>query len=258
MNNKKSMISVLIAIFIIFSTMGTTFGAAVISISMDKDTADVGDQVVITVTITNTGPENLANIKVNAPLPDGLQYLSHATDVDKVDYTSGVWNVGNLKFSSKGGGVKHLYITTEVLNESAGKIITTHSSYKSVSYNDSGVLTPVDPLPESNSVILKVNKIDNSNSTNNSSKTSDNKNNSIATSTDKKTDLIKALNDTIKKENTLDALQNLNNSSNQKSYEISNNTNPNTPPSSNTIYAILGVLGIGTLVAFGYFKGFMN
>ena len=81
--------------------------SAKISVAFDKPNANVGDTIVLTVTITNDGKANLTNILVLAPLPDGLQYLSHATLTDKAIYAGGIWDVGNLKTTSKLNGTKY-------------------------------------------------------------------------------------------------------------------------------------------------------
>lgn len=240
MKKNKSLISAILLLLTIFSMIGTSFGAALISVSFDKDTANVGDQVVMTVTITNTGPENLTDIKVYAPLPDGLKYVSHNTDVEKIDYTqsTGIWNVGNLKLKSKLAGVKHLYITATVQNEIAGKTINAYTKYNTVSYNNSGIITPVTPLPQSDAATLTVNSV---------TTTNGNINN---TNTPPKAVIAKAIKNTKSKIgiNNIQPTQG-------NAYEVNNATNPNSSNPLQTLYTILGGLAIAIMIGIGYFKG---
>ena len=203
----------------------------------------------MTVTITNDGKANLTNILVLATLPDGLKYLSHATLTDKAIYTVGIWDVGNLKTTSKLKGTKILYITAEVLSSAEGKDLIGTAKFTSLYYNKSGTITPVSPLPESDSVTLKINKTNTGTSNSTGTSTSTTK-----TNTTKKTNLTNALKSATS--NTgIENLQNLNQPTQEKAYEVSNATTPSSSDDSRTIYAIFGGLIIAILVAVGYFKG---
>jgi len=126
---------------LVFATAGSAFAGADITVSFDKSTANVGEQVVMIVTITNTGPDDLSDIKVLAPIPTGLKYMTSTTGTTKNLYNSstGIWQVDNLKLSSKEGGKKTLNITMEVLPELAGKTITANASYQSVTDSSGSV-----------------------------------------------------------------------------------------------------------------------
>jgi uncharacterized repeat protein (TIGR01451 family) len=134
MGNNKIIISVLMSLLLIFSTSGSAFAGEDISVAFNTNTANVGDQVNLIVNITNTGPGDLSGIVVSAPIPAGLKFLNTSTGTVQNNYnsTTGVWDVGNLKLSSQGGGKKSLNITVEVMSEAAGKTITANASYLNV------------------------------------------------------------------------------------------------------------------------------
>lgn len=141
MGTNKIIISVVMSLLLIFSTSGSAFAGADISVAFNTNTANVGDQVNLIVNITNTGPGDLSGIVVSAPIPAGLKFLNTSTGTVQNNYnsTTGVWDVGNLKLSSQGGGKKSLNITVEVLSEAAGKTITANASYLNVTDSSGSV-----------------------------------------------------------------------------------------------------------------------
>jgi len=298
--NNKPVISVIIILFIIFSTAGLAFAgggnesgggsgtgsgggngtnngttnetvngtaSALITVAFDKTEAKVGDTVIITVTITNNGTIDLTNIIVSAPLPEGLKYLSAATNTTKSNYTStdGTWNVGNLKTTSKLNGVKYLYITAEVLPSAENKKLIATAKYINI---EPAISDPDFKMPGSaTSNILKIQKNTTETGSNNSTGAVNGNNSSSDSFQDKENAISKAIN-AAKSENGITALQNLNKSSDEEksddlnnpsdkgnSYEVSNSTNPDTSSTSSILYTILGILGVSALVGFGYFKG---
>lgn len=171
MKSEIMILSVLMSFLIIFSTAGSAFAAADISVEFNTNTANVGDQVNLIITITNTGPGDLSNVIVSALLPSGLKFLNSSTGTQKNDYnsTTGVWDVGNLKLSSQGGGKKTLNITAEVLSEAAGKTITANASYLNIT-DSSGS----SELKSAQSQPLKINAQSGSSSGGNASTTTSN------------------------------------------------------------------------------------
>lgn len=282
----KSIFSVCLILFIIFSAVGLAFAAsgtgsgggggtgdgkgsgngssngtgntttnvtngtasAQISVAFNKEIAKVGDTVIITVTITNNGYLDLTNITVLAPLPDGLEYVSHATDTSKANYSpeNGLWDVGNLKKTSKLNGVKYLYITAKVLSSAENKDITATAKYKTVEPASPDTTFKKPGLASSN--ILKIEKINNGTGTG-----SGNSSGNTGT-TDKKTNI----SDTLKNatsQSGIDALQNLNQAPEGGAYEINNATVPYSSDNSRTAFLVLGGLIMVFIVGIGYFKG---
>ena len=141
MHKNKIIIAMVTTFLLVFATAGSAFAGADIAVSFDKSTANVGEQVMMMVTITNTGPGDLTDIKVLAPIPAGLKYMTSTTGTTKNLYNSstGIWQVDNLKLSSKEGGKKTLNITLEVLPELTGKTITANASYQSVTDSSGSV-----------------------------------------------------------------------------------------------------------------------
>ncbi len=58
-------------------------------------TANVGDLVVFTLTVTNTGPDDATNVVVTDQLPDGYTYQSDDSGGD-YDSISGLWTIGTI------------------------------------------------------------------------------------------------------------------------------------------------------------------
>ena len=89
-----------------------------------QETADniipnVGDQVVLTITVTNNGPSDATGIQVTNILPSGL---NHVSDDSGGNYEpgTGIWNVGNLPVTPS-NNTTSLTITATV--EQAGEIL---------------------------------------------------------------------------------------------------------------------------------------
>lgn len=143
MDKNKIIVYISTFFLLVFATVGSASAGADITVSFDKPTVNVGEQVMMIVTVTNTGPGDLSDIKVSAPIPAGMKFMTSTTGTTKNLYnsTTGIWQVDNLKLSSKEGGKKTLNITLEVLPELAGKIITANASYLSVT--DSSTSAPL-------------------------------------------------------------------------------------------------------------------
>jgi len=253
----KSIIPIFLTILLIFSTAGTVFGAAdaTISVVFDKENVEVGENVTLTVTIRNTGDVDLTNISVLAPLPEGLRFIMSQTGTSKniYDPDTGIWDVGNLRLTSKGGGVKTLTIIAEVTSELSGKTSSTYAKFTSIAYGDPPI-SIMDQMNQANTNILSIksNEII-KNDTKNETTTPTNKSDTV--NTDKKTIINETVKNATRSKGGLEALQNLNQPSPKTAYEISNTNNPGTSDTTDTIYALIGGLIIAVLIVIGYFKG---
>jgi len=141
MHKNKIIVYIATIFLLVLVTAGSAFAGADIDVSFDKNNANVGDEVMMIVTITNTGPGDLSGINVSAPIPDGMKFMISTTGTTKNLYNSsnGIWQVDNLKLSSKGGGKKTLNITMEVLPELDGKTVKANASYLSVTDSSGSV-----------------------------------------------------------------------------------------------------------------------
>lgn len=129
----KSLIPALLMFVIAFFAMGSAF--AEISVEMEpKTNLHVGDTVTITVTASNDMIFDWYPVKVYAPIPNGLQYVSHVIP-DKVlqnyDPGSGIWDVNRMRHDER-GHLKTLIITCKVLPEAAGERITATARFQQV------------------------------------------------------------------------------------------------------------------------------
>ncbi|NNJ10065.1 DUF11 domain-containing protein [Chloroflexales bacterium ZM16-3] len=66
--------------------------------TVNKATASVGDQVVFTVAVVNSGPSVATGVEVSDKLPAGLQYVSHVASRGGYNPSTGAWIIGSIKF----------------------------------------------------------------------------------------------------------------------------------------------------------------
>ncbi|AUB61060.1 hypothetical protein BK009_10455 [Methanobacterium subterraneum] len=253
MNMGKLTLAILMSFILIASTAGCAFAGANIAVSFNTASAEVGEQISLTVAITNTGPGDLSDITISAPLPSGLKFMSSATGTTKnlYDVSTGVWQVDNLRMTSKDGGKKTLTVTAEVLPEAAGRTLTANGAFLSVT-NSSGQL----PLKSAQSQIkIKSTTVEIENGENNTETTGSTVTKvPITTVNPSKTSLVV---DKLKENNTSgNNPLNLPQQTPPKSYEVFNSTkdseNNDVPTST---YAVVALVGIGVLIVVGYSLG---
>lgn len=251
MNLGKLTLAILMSFIFIASTAGCAFAGANIVVSFDTSSAEVGEQISMVVIITNTGPGDLSDIIVSAPLPSGLKFMSSATGTTKnlYDVSTGVWQVDNLRMTSQGGGKKTLTVTAEVLPEAAGKTLTANVAFLGVT-NDSGQL----PLKSAQSQIkIKSNTVETDTEKNNT-ETTGTAVTTVSTTTNPST---ASLVDKLKENNTSgNNPLNLPQQTPPKSYEVFNSTkdSENNDVSTSTS-AVVALVGIGVLIVVGYLLG---
>ena len=62
----------------------------------DHDEVAVGDTVVFTITVYNSGTSNVTDVNVSENLPSGYTYVSHTTSTGTYDVNTGIWNIPTL------------------------------------------------------------------------------------------------------------------------------------------------------------------
>lgn len=123
MKSVKFIIQALLLFILIFSIAEPTF--AELNVEVSPTSANVGDTVTITVSASNDALVDWYPVIIVAPIPEGLQYISHVVpDKQRQDYdpSSGVWDVNRMRHDER-GHLKVLIITTKVSPEAAGKEI---------------------------------------------------------------------------------------------------------------------------------------
>ena len=90
--------------------------------SASETTANVGDSITYTVTVSNAGPATAAGVTVSDVLPSGLTYKSDDSAITSTSYNSstGVWTIGTI--SSSASDVLHIVAT--VNSSAAGTTVT--------------------------------------------------------------------------------------------------------------------------------------
>ncbi len=67
-----------------------------ISKTVDNTSPLIGQTINFTITLNNAGPSDATGIQVRDVLPNGLQFVSSATEAGSYSDATGIWNVGNL------------------------------------------------------------------------------------------------------------------------------------------------------------------
>ncbi len=64
--------------------------------SVNNATPLLGDNIVFTLTASNSGPDNTTEVNVNDKLPTGFSYISHTATTGTYDNVTGIWSIGNF------------------------------------------------------------------------------------------------------------------------------------------------------------------
>ncbi|KAF2338486.1 PKD domain-containing protein [Flavobacterium tistrianum] len=86
--------------------------------TVSPNTVSINDNVIFTISVTNSGPNNATGITVSDKLPPGYTYVSD-NGAGKYNSLTGIWNVGNLN----NGNTLSLQITAKV------NVVTSMSDY---------------------------------------------------------------------------------------------------------------------------------
>jgi uncharacterized repeat protein (TIGR01451 family) len=76
--------------------LGPTSADIEVDQNVNTTTPNYQDEITITITTTNNGPDNATGVQITDQLPAGLTYISHNTTTGTYDPTTGIWNIGNL------------------------------------------------------------------------------------------------------------------------------------------------------------------
>ena len=91
-----------------------------VTVAPDDDRPATGDDVVITYTASNDGPDAAGAVKVSASLPTGLTYVSATTATGSYASATGEWTVGSLA----SGATATLAVTATVGSGTTGDTLT--------------------------------------------------------------------------------------------------------------------------------------
>ena len=148
MKLKRSIILIVLGIFLTVSAMGSAFAEPTSTCPysfegslydyVSSTTVHVNDTFTITVTAENSGLGDWENVMIYAPIPEGLQYISHVMpDINSQDYylSTGIWNMQQMKWTGRGHH-KSMILTVKALPESAGKTLSFSSRFTSLIFVD--------------------------------------------------------------------------------------------------------------------------
>jgi len=106
--------------------------------TVDLINPNVDDEVVFTITVTNSGPKDATGVQVIDILPSGLSYESDDSG-GSYDLDTGIWNIGNLSATAPNNTVS-LNITAKATHEGEILNIASIIAYPDNSRNSSGVM----------------------------------------------------------------------------------------------------------------------
>jgi len=109
--------------------------------SVSPATVSINDNVIFTISVTNSGPNNATGITVSEHLPSGYTYVSD-NGGGKYDRTTGIWNVGNLN----NGNTITLQITAKVNVATAANYVNVAEIQTAKQFDPDS--TPGNGLPE--------------------------------------------------------------------------------------------------------------
>lgn len=109
----------------------------------DKSTANVGDTVTYTLTLTNNGPDSATGVTVTDLLHSGLNFISASTSTGTYATSTGLWTVGNLANNAS----TTLSIITTIKSGLEGQTIPNTAKASS---------TKADPTPGDNTSTVNV------------------------------------------------------------------------------------------------------
>lgn len=92
-----------------FNGVGCVADLSIIKV-VDNNSPNVGDSVIFTLTVSNSGPRDATNVEVNDLLPSGFNYVSD-NGSGAYSNATGIWTIGNLA----NGASVNLEITATVL-----------------------------------------------------------------------------------------------------------------------------------------------
>lgn len=264
----KLIIQLLLVFVLIFSIMEPSF--ADVTVEVSPTTAHIGDTVTITVTASNDYLLDFSPVVVYAPIPEGLQYLSHVVpDRQRQDYDpgSGLWDVNRMRHDER-GHLKYLIITTKVLPSAAGKQIHASAWFERLVIERTGTdITSEQPQARADTLRISSESEEDTNhgsGNGTGNGTGSGNGNGTGSGTGDGNSLINSVGNT-KLSNVMSNFTNPGNEDNPllnlqkggggngKSYEIINATK-NSPTSQDTSYAILAILAVIAIIAYGYYK----
>ncbi|MFH1843964.1 MAG: DUF11 domain-containing protein, partial [bacterium] len=118
-----------------------------VSTGVDMATANEGNTVQLTVSVTNNGPDGATGVELTDVLPPELEIIAASPTQGAYDEGTGVWTVGSLAAS----GMAAVTISARVAYGSGGSSLTNTASVTGVGQEDS------DPGNDSDSSIIAVN-----------------------------------------------------------------------------------------------------
>ncbi len=101
---------------------------------------NVGDEVEITVTVVNNGPDDASNVEITYLLPDGLEFVSDNPTQGAYTASNGLWAIGNVP----NGDTETITITAKVLPDGSyenNSLVTDLVEHDEVESNDAADVT---------------------------------------------------------------------------------------------------------------------
>jgi len=150
-----------VLLLVMISSTGMVFASSFsgyISVEFDKTTASVGDTVTMTVTASNEGLDSWYPVKIYAPIPSGMQYISHTVPdktLQNYDPSTGIWDVNRMRHDER-GHLKTLIITLKVLPEAAGEPLTGTATFDTLMIEGTGENLVAAGLPPVRNTIVTI------------------------------------------------------------------------------------------------------
>ena len=96
---------------------------------VNNPSATEGDELIYTITVTNSGPDAATGVAVSDPLSGDVEYRSHTADAGSYNPNDGTWSIGALALGQR------VRLTITVLILSADKVTNTAQVSASAQYD---------------------------------------------------------------------------------------------------------------------------
>ena len=91
---KKIILSIISGL--LWSSIGFSQANLTLDLSVNKNTADIGEVVTFTIRVQNNGPRNSLNVDVLDRLPSGFEFVNATATMGGYDQVSGIWSMGPI------------------------------------------------------------------------------------------------------------------------------------------------------------------
>ncbi|MFN3404919.1 MAG: gliding motility-associated C-terminal domain-containing protein, partial [Cytophagaceae bacterium] len=108
--------------------------------TVDNNKPFIGSNIIFTITVHNTGPDDASGVIVNEMLAAGYSYVSNVADVGNYNFSTGKWTLGDLKNGSS--ATLQVFVTVNEFGSYTNTATVSGNETDSNSSDNSSTVTP--------------------------------------------------------------------------------------------------------------------